>query len=74
MFINLIFQLSVWISEKHEIACDDSYRELTNLQGKVKKHEAFEAELKANKDSLDKLHQVVTDCINFNVIIIIMSL
>ncbi|XP_022090941.1 spectrin beta chain, non-erythrocytic 5-like isoform X2 [Acanthaster planci] len=50
-------ELSEWIYEKHEIACDESFRELTNLPRKVKKHEAFEAELTANKDSLDKLNE-----------------
>jgi spectrin beta len=42
-----------WIKEKHQVASDESYRDPTNLAGKIQKHQAFEAELTANKRRLD---------------------
>ena len=54
---NLI-QVSTWIDEKIQIARDESYRELTNVEGKLKYHQAFEAELAAHKDSLEKVNEV----------------
>ncbi len=52
-------QLSDWIREKYQTATDESYRELTNLLPKLQKHQAFEAELKANNDRLDVVNQVL---------------
>ena len=46
-------QVSAWISEKMQVATDESYRDPTNLSGKLKKHQAFEAELSANRNTLD---------------------
>ena len=46
-------QLSSWITEKLQIALDDSYRDPTNLQAKLQKHQAFEAELMANRNRVD---------------------
>lgn len=57
---DLLEQISSWLAEKFEIADDESYRELTNLPGKVKKHQAFEAEITANKERLDKLNEVAS--------------
>ncbi|UYV61082.1 SPTBN5 [Cordylochernes scorpioides] len=54
-----------FLAEVHEdklkVASDESYRELINLEAKLKKHEAFEAEVKANQDRLHviKTHTVV---------------
>ena len=39
-------------------ASDESYRDLTNLERKLQKHEAFEAELKANAERLDAINKV----------------
>ena len=36
-----------------QVATDESYRDPTNLSGKLKKHQAFEAELSANRNTLD---------------------
>ncbi|KAM7288321.1 spectrin beta chain, non-erythrocytic 1 [Ixodes scapularis] len=44
--------MSTWIQDKLKMATDDSYRDLTNLERKLQKHEAFEAELKANEARL----------------------
>ncbi|KAL1131759.1 hypothetical protein AAG570_011372 [Ranatra chinensis] len=38
-----------WIFQKQQVAGDESYREASNLQSKIQKHGAFEAELLVNK-------------------------
>ncbi|TKR60860.1 hypothetical protein L596_028044 [Steinernema carpocapsae] len=45
-------ELSAWITEKQKVASDDSYRESSGLHRKLLKHEAFEAELRANEAQL----------------------
>lgn len=43
-----------------KVAGDDSYKDAnTNLERKLKKHEAFEAELKSNADRLHRLNAVI---------------
>ena len=44
--------------EKHKTATDESYRDLSNLPEKLKKHQAFEAEIKANDERLNHLNDV----------------
>ena len=51
-------ELSDWIKEKYVTATDESWRDLTNLLPKLQKHQAFEAELKANNDRLQVVNQV----------------
>lgn len=41
-----------------KIATDESYKDGTNLERKLKKNEAFEAELRANADRLQRLTAV----------------
>ena len=41
-----------WMAEKLKTATDESYRDLTNLERKLQKHEAFERELHANEGQL----------------------
>ncbi|PVD25646.1 hypothetical protein C0Q70_13305 [Pomacea canaliculata] len=50
-------ELSQWMKEKYKTATDESYRDLSNIVGKLQKHQAFEAELKANNDRLKDLNQ-----------------
>ncbi|CDW52048.1 protein sma d; protein sma c; protein sma b [Trichuris trichiura] len=50
-------ELLVWVGEKMRIAVDDSYHSGLNLQRRLKKHEAFEAELRANEDRLNRLNK-----------------
>ena len=38
-----------WISEKLQVALDEAYRDPTNLQSKLQKQAAFEAELQVTK-------------------------
>lgn len=47
-----------WINQKHQVATDESYQDSTNLQGKIHKHQAFEAELAANKRRVDAVTSV----------------
>ncbi|XP_037875798.1 spectrin alpha chain, non-erythrocytic 1 isoform X1 [Bombyx mori] len=42
-----------WIALKMQIANDQNYRELSNLQSKIQRHAAFESELAANKGRID---------------------
>ncbi|KAK0410555.1 hypothetical protein QR680_005192 [Steinernema hermaphroditum] len=51
-----VTELSAWISEKQKVASDDSYRETSGLHRKLLKHEAFEAELKANEAQLHAIN------------------
>lgn len=51
-------ELSNWIEEKYQFATDESYRDLTNLLPKLQKHQAFEAELKANSQRLADINKV----------------
>ena len=51
-------QVAAWIAEKMTVASDESYRDPTNLQGKLQKHQAFEAELTANTERVDAVEKV----------------
>ena len=42
------------------VASDESYRDPTNLQGKLQKHQAFEAELTANSELVNAVKMVLT--------------
>lgn len=46
------------MEEKGKVANDESFRDGANLERKLQKHEAFEAELKANADRCQALNQV----------------
>lgn len=43
------------IYEKLQTASDESYKETSNLQAKIQKHHAFEAEVRAHKDAIGRL-------------------
>ena len=58
VYKSLSLQAEGWISEKLTVATDESYRDPTNLQIKLQKHQAFEAELSANKGRVDSVTQV----------------
>ena len=38
-------ELESWIHEKLQVASDESYKDPTNLQAKIQKHQAFEVKL-----------------------------
>ncbi|XP_052834596.1 spectrin alpha chain isoform X3 [Octopus bimaculoides] len=46
-----------WINEKLKTANDESFKDPTNLQTKVQKHQNFEAELEANKSRIDSIKE-----------------
>jgi len=45
-------ELEAWINEKIQIVSDESYKERTNLQAKIQKHQAFEAETAAHNNAI----------------------
>uniref|UniRef100_A0A3B5KNA1 Spectrin alpha, non-erythrocytic 1 n=1 Tax=Xiphophorus couchianus TaxID=32473 RepID=A0A3B5KNA1_9TELE len=48
-------ELEKWIQEKLQIASDENYKDPSNLQGKLQKHQAFEAEVQANAAAIIEL-------------------
>lgn len=54
----MVLQVLGWVSEKLQVASDESYRDPTNLQGKLQKHQAFEAEVMANRKRVDVVSAV----------------
>lgn len=57
LFLRNLYQVTNWIQEKLKVATEESYRDATNLQSKIKKHAAFEAELTANRNRIDDIIQ-----------------
>nr|CAB3266545.1 spectrin alpha chain, non-erythrocytic 1 [Phallusia mammillata] len=45
-------EAEAWIADKLQTASDDSYKDPSNIQSKHQKHQAFEAELDANKERI----------------------
>lgn len=56
-FLRNVYEVEGWISEKLQVACDESYRDPTNLQSKIQKHGAFEAEVLANSGRVTAVSQ-----------------
>lgn len=52
-------ELLLWMEEKFQVAEDESYRDPTNILPKLKRHEATEKEMNANKVRLERLDQVL---------------
>uniref|UniRef100_A0A3B3DV84 Spectrin alpha, non-erythrocytic 1 n=1 Tax=Oryzias melastigma TaxID=30732 RepID=A0A3B3DV84_ORYME len=50
-------ELEKWILEKLQIASDENYKDPSNLQGKLQKHQAFEAEVQANSRDIVNLKE-----------------
>lgn len=53
-----VHDLRVWMTEKLKTASDESYRDLSNLERKIQKHEAFERELRANEGQLRTVNKL----------------
>lgn len=51
-------KVAAWINEKNSIAQDDSWRDPSNLQTKLQKHQTFQAEIMANRNRLDSIRSV----------------
>ncbi|XP_052269284.1 spectrin beta chain, non-erythrocytic 1-like isoform X3 [Dreissena polymorpha] len=58
LFLRNIYEVSSWITEKLQIALDETYRDPTNLQAKIQKHQAFEAEVMANRNRVDAVNDM----------------
>ena len=53
-----------WIHEKLQVASDESYKDPTNLQAKIQKHQAFEAEVAAHSNAIVVLDNTGMEMIN----------
>ncbi|KFP61901.1 Spectrin beta chain, non-erythrocytic 5, partial [Cariama cristata] len=49
------FEVAAWINEKNSIAQDESWKDPSNLQTKLQKHQTFQAEIMANRNRLDSI-------------------
>ena len=56
-------ELESWILEKLKAASDESYKDPTNLQAKIQKHQAFEAEVAAHSNAIVSLDKSGSDMI-----------
>ncbi|XP_078145742.1 spectrin beta chain, non-erythrocytic 5 [Centroberyx gerrardi] len=54
-FLSSSYQVCVWLNERNAVALDESWREPTNLQAKLLKHQSFESEILANRYRVDTL-------------------
>ncbi len=59
-------ELESWIYEKLQAASDENYKDPTNLQAKIQKHQAFEAEVAAHSNAIVVLDNTGTEMINQN--------
>eukprot|EP00049_Salpingoeca_infusionum_P019358 m.361515 g.361515 ORF g.361515 m.361515 type:complete len:2425 (-) comp19658_c0_seq1:287-7561(-) len=50
-------EAEAWMKEKLQTASDQTFKDPTNLRGKVKNHEAFDAELSANQSRLNAVKE-----------------
>lgn len=51
----VLFQLADWLGEKMLAAQDETYRDAKSIHSKYMRHQAFELEIKSNKNQLEKL-------------------
>jgi spectrin alpha len=56
-------EMDAWIADKLHVAMDESYRDPNNLEGKLQKHNAFEAEIASNEDRIISISQIGKDLI-----------
>ncbi|NXY31360.1 SPTN5 protein, partial [Pomatorhinus ruficollis] len=54
-FLKNSFEVAAWINEKNSIAQDDSWKDPSNLQTKLQRHQTFQAEIMANRNRLDSI-------------------
>lgn len=52
-FLRNLYEVERWLNQKMQIALDDNYRDPSNLQSKIQKHAAFDAELNANTNRIE---------------------
>ncbi|CDW52174.1 Spectrin alpha chain [Trichuris trichiura] len=56
-------ELELWILEKLQTAQEESYKDPSNLQAKIQKHQAFEAEVQAHSNAILQLDKTGNDMI-----------
>lgn len=54
-FLGNADEIEQWIEERMKTATDDSYKDPTNMQAKIKKHQTFESEVLRNEDAIARL-------------------
>ncbi|XP_043929471.1 spectrin beta chain, non-erythrocytic 5 [Protopterus annectens] len=54
-FLRSSYEVATWLNEKINIALDENWRDPSNLQAKLQKHQTFEAEIMANKKRIDSI-------------------
>ncbi|KAL6106061.1 sptbn5 [Pungitius sinensis] len=54
-FLSSSYEVCVWLSERSAVALDENWKEPTNLQAKLLKHQSFEAEIHGNRSRVDAL-------------------
>ncbi|KAM8913952.1 spectrin beta chain, non-erythrocytic 5 isoform 3-T3 [Spinachia spinachia] len=54
-FLSSSYEVCVWLSERSAAALDENWKEPTNLQAKLLKHQSFEAEIHGNRSRVDAL-------------------
>ena len=54
-FQRMVEELGVWVDRKMEIATDENYKDSSNIQRKIQKHEGFQADIQANKAKLETI-------------------
>ncbi|NXO10573.1 SPTN5 protein, partial [Oriolus oriolus] len=54
-FLKNSYEVAAWINEKNSIAQDDSWKDPSNLQTKLQKHQTFQAEIMAKRNHLDSI-------------------
>lgn len=59
----VLFQLADWLGEKMLAAQDETYRDAKSIHSKYMRHQAFELEIKSNKNQLEKLIKDGTEII-----------
>lgn len=65
-FVCEVDDLDTWMNDKLKIACDESYKDLSNLPRKIQKHQAFERELRANEGQLRNINKEADSLISEN--------
>ena len=57
-FLQECDELRDWLADKMAASQDETYRDAKNLHSKYMRHQAFEAEIAANKDRLQRVLEV----------------
>lgn len=71
--ISRYLQAEGLIDDKLKVAYEDDFQDVTDVQDKIKKlqkHQAFEAEILANTDQIDKIKEVrVSKLVKYTLIV-----